>query len=178
MRIALPVLLLCFATPAFGQAPPIETASSLGCGDPNIKFDVKTDRSQHPFAKPDPGKALVYVLQDDSRFFSNPRPTTRFGMDRAWVGATQSNAYFYVSVDPGEHHLCAFWQSTIETGPLAPSAAALHFTAQAGNTYFFIVRDRWSKTELLGFLKLKPVDSDEAQLLMTDFGFSTSHEKK
>jgi len=176
MKIALPVLLFCFATAAFAQTP-AGTAVSPGCGDSNIKFDVKTDRGQHPFSTPGPGKALVFFLQDDSRFFANPRPTTRFALDRTWLGATQSNAYFYVSVDPGEHHLCADWQGAV-VSPLALRARALHFTAQAGNSYFFIVRNRWDKVNLYGYMKLKSLDGDEAQLLMTDFGFSTSYAKK
>ena len=49
---------------------------------------------QHPFAKPESGKALIYFLQDDPNFLSRPRPTTRFGLDGNWIGATQSNSYF------------------------------------------------------------------------------------
>jgi hypothetical protein len=107
------VVLLAFASPSFAQSAPVATAVAPGCGVENIKFDVQSNKSQHPFVKPVPGKALVYFLQDDTYFESRPRPTTRFGIDGAWVGATQSNAYFYFAIDPGEHHLCAGWQSFV-----------------------------------------------------------------
>lgn len=83
----------------------VATATGPRGGTDKVKFDVKTDRSQHPLAKPEPGKTLVYFLQDDSHFLSVPKPTTPFGLDGSWVDATQSNAYFYLSVDPGEHHV-------------------------------------------------------------------------
>jgi hypothetical protein len=65
-----------------------------GCGDANAKFAVKSEKEPHQF-QPEPGKALVVFLQDDSEFNSRPRPTTRMGIDGAWVGATQSNSYFF-----------------------------------------------------------------------------------
>src|SRR5258708_18472260 len=76
MKAVLAILLLSFATASFAQTAPVEQAAAPGCGKDDVKFDVKTEKSQHPFAKPDPGKALVYLLQDDTDFRSNPRPTT------------------------------------------------------------------------------------------------------
>lgn len=133
----LPALLLfALVVPSLAQNAPTETAAAPGCGAENIKFDVTTDRSKHPFVKPEPGKALVYFLQDDSYFQSRPRPTTRFGLDGNWVGATQSNSYFYASVGPGEHHLCAGWQSFVGFN-VAQKSAAAHFNAEAGGRLFF-----------------------------------------
>jgi hypothetical protein len=174
-------LLLAFATTCSAQNAPTETAAAPGCGGEDTKFDVKTDRSKHPFVKPEPGKALVYFVQDDSYFQSVPRPTTRFGLDGNWVGATQANAYFYVSVDPGEHHLCAGWQSFVGFN-VAKKSAAAHFTAEAGGVYFFIVNDHADsgndEHQRPAGMKLSAVDSDEAQLLMSKFGFSTSRVRK
>jgi hypothetical protein len=170
-------LLLALASSSFAQSGPIATAAAPGCGTDNSKFDVQSNKSQHPFAKPDPGKALVYFLQDDSTFESRPRPTTRFGIDGACVGATQSNAYFYFAVDPGEHHLCAGWQSFVGLTTGAKSAAA-HFTAEPGGSYFFIVRNRWNEKLGPAGMKFDPLDSAEAQLLMSKFTFSTSRAKK
>ena len=107
MKIVL-ALLSCFVAVVLTQ--PVASQTAPGCGDPRIKFDVTSARSRRPLPKPEAGKAIVYFLQDDSEFNSHPRPTTRFAIDGIWVGATQSNAYFYVSVDPGEHHICAGWQ--------------------------------------------------------------------
>jgi hypothetical protein len=92
---------------------------------------VTTDRAEHPIAHAEPAKALVYFLQHDTNFQSTPRPTTRFGLNGAWVGATQANACFYVSVDAGEQHVCASWQSW---APVGHAAAADHFLAEAGKS--------------------------------------------
>jgi len=120
-------------------APP-KQANSLGapgCGSSDVQFDVKTAAGQHALPAPDSGKALVVFLQDDARFESRPRPTTRFGIDGTWVGATHSNSYFYISIDPGEHHLCANWQSKVVLiGPSRPTAA-MQFVAEAGKITVF-----------------------------------------
>jgi hypothetical protein len=178
VKIALALLVFLFATAAFAQTPPTTvSAIAPGCGTANTKFDVATNDKQHPFAKPDPGKALIYFLQDDSDFLSHPRPTTRFGIDGHWIGATQSNSYFYISVDPGEHHLCGEWQSFVGFGAAHKSAAA-HFTAEPGETYFYIVRNHFNEVRGPGGMSFSPVDSDEAQLLMSKFGFCASRPKK
>jgi hypothetical protein len=174
------VLLLLTITPsvAFAQNQPTATASAPGCGTSGTKFNVKTNSSQHPLAKPDSGKALVYFLQDDTYFQSVPRPTTRFGLDANWIGATHTNSYFYVSVDPGEHHICADWQSFVGLNTGHKSAAA-HLTAVEGQSYFFLVKNFFiTKENLPAGMKMSPVDSDEAQLLMSKFAFSTSTPKK
>ncbi len=69
----------------------------------------------------------MYFLQDDKVFESRPRPTVKWGVDGNWVGATQRDTYFYLSVDPGEHHLCAEWESAVLINVGRPSAAG-HFT--------------------------------------------------
>jgi hypothetical protein len=175
------VALLLFATfssLALAQNQATETAVAPGCGTVDTKFDVKTNSSQHPFAKPEPGKALVYFLQDDTYFQSVPRPTTRFGIDANWIGATHANSYFYISVNPGEHHLCADWQSFVGFNVGQKSAAA-HFTAVEGQTYFFLVKNHGGgKEQPPAGMKFAPVDSDEAQLLMSKFAFSSSTPKK
>jgi hypothetical protein len=181
MKTLSTLLLFAFAVPSFAQNAPTETAAAPGCGAENTKFDVKTDHSKHPFVKPEPGKALVYFLQDDSYFLSTPRPTTRFGLDGNWVGATQANAYFYVSVNPGEHHLCAGWQSFVGFN-VAQKSAAAHFTAEPGGVYIFVVNDHADRGgdehQRPAGMKLSALDSDEGQLLMSKFGFSTSRARK
>jgi hypothetical protein len=183
MKTALALFLALLPASVVAQDAATASAVASGCGAENTKFDVTTERSKHPFVKPEPGKAIVYFLQDDSYFQSRPRPTTRFGLDGNWVGATQSNSYFYASVDPGEHHLCAGWQSFVGFN-VAQKSAAAHFTAQAGGVYFFVVNDRADAAGEHGErlypagMKLSALDSDEGQLLMSKFGFSTSRVRK
>ena len=157
--------------------PGITTFAQIapGCGDVDTKFDVSTKNSQI-MAAPEHGKALVYFLQDDIYFASHPRPTTRFGIDGKWIGATHADSYFYISVDPGEHHLCSQWQSFVGLG-IGMRTAAAHFTADAGGVYFFVAHDRYNR-ESPAETTLVPMDSDEAQLLMRTFALASSHPKK
>ena len=164
-----------FVSPAFAQDAP-GVAIAPGCGAPNVTFSVEADKNHHPFGKPDAGKALVYFIQDDSDFHANPRPTTRAGLDGQWTGATHANSYFYFAVDPGEHYLCASWQ---EKGHEAYSAAT-DFSAKAGESYFFVVRDTWlwpKGSNLTLKIALEPVNADEGQLLASKYSYSTFHAK-
>ena len=161
---------LLFASLAFAQNKP----ASLGppaCGDPETKFDVKTDKELHP-VQPEAGKALLYFIQDDSEYGARPRPTTRMGIDGKWAGATHGDSYFYISIDPGVHHLCANWQSTFDS-----KVAAAHFTAEAGGEYYFAAMDLGGRGVGTN-LSLILLDSDEGKLLVTQLSFSTSHPKK
>jgi Protein of unknown function (DUF2846) len=177
MKTALMILLLASSALAQSAPAPTGTATVPGCGPADFSFSVKSDGSSHPVSQPEPGKALAYFLQDDRTFESHPRPTVKWGMDGTWVGATQADTYFYLSVDPGEHHLCAEWQSAVLINGGRPSAAD-HFTAEAGKVYYFRARDLYWGDVAAANVKLGRVNSDEAQLLMTQFGFSSSHPKK
>jgi hypothetical protein len=169
------LLLFLFASPALAQSS-LGVAVAPGCGPSNVSFSVKTDKNQHPFKQPDAGKALVYFVQDDSNFNSAGKPIVRAGLDGAWVGATHGSSYFYFPIDVGEHHLCASWQGK----GLQVYAAATDFSAKDGEIYFFQVRDTflWPKgSDLIRRIDLKPVNSDEGQLLASKYSFSTSHAK-
>jgi hypothetical protein len=177
--------LLAFALlafPAFAQNPPSASnppnpLGAPGCGEPNAKFDVKTEKTQRPVVQPQTGKALVFFLEDDAAFGSSPKPTTRAGIDGKWVGATHGNSYFFVPVDPGEHHLCASWQSAAIIGQGKKTAAA-HFTAEDGGVYYWRVRNTWSHDVGVADITLRELDTDEGALLASHFAFSTFHEKK
>ncbi len=176
-KFVIPLLtIFLFISPAFAQNKPTDAAGAPGCGEPETRFEVKTDKGQHP-AQPSAGKALVYFIEDDSDFGSFPKPTTRAGLDGAWVGATHGNSYFYFSVDPGVHHLCASWQSTVIVGQ-GHKAAAAHFTAEAGAVYYFEVKNTWWRENGSAGISLNSLDSDEGQLLANKFSFSTSKPKK
>lgn len=154
-----------------------KTIEAPGCGSPDEQFKVKTTKKGQPIAQAAAGKALLYFVQDDREFESIPRPTVRAGIDGKWMGATHANSYAYFSVEPGEHHLCASWQSGVVVGA-GQQSAALHFTAEAGKSYFFRIRDHWNKFEGLGTMIFEPLDSDEGKLLVSEFKYSTSHAKR
>jgi len=170
--VALSCSILLFTSSAFAQ-----DLGAPGCGDPNAKFEVKTNKEHHP-VQPEAGKALLYFIEDDSNWEMNPRPTTRMGVDGEWMGANHGNSYFFISVDPGVHHLCASWQPAVL--PLkVKKAAAAHFTAEAGGVYYFEVKNTWWREHGgTGVISLDPLDSDEGQLLASKFALSTSQPKK
>jgi hypothetical protein len=167
MKVALVLLL---ASMAFAQNKP--TVMPPSCGAADAKFEVKTDSAQNSPAQPDAGKALVYFVEDDSGFGSMPKPTTREGLDGAWVGATHGNSFFYLSVDPGEHHLCASWQTAVILRQGHQTAAA-HFTAEAGGVYYFVVKNTWERSLGTAGIALAPLDSDEGAFLASKFSLST-----
>jgi uncharacterized protein DUF2846 len=177
MRVIMAFLAtLVFSTSAFAQNPPTANEDAPICSTlPNTIFKVKTDYNQRAVPQPGAGKALVYFLQDDANYISHPRPTTRLGVDGGWIGATHSDSYFYFTVDTGEHHLCAVWQA----GGLIEhdGAAAFHFTAVAGRTYYFRAQNT-SRHDGTAIIEFGPVDSDEAQLLIQRYAFSNSSVKK
>jgi hypothetical protein len=91
------------------------------------------------------------------------------------VGATHSDSYFYFPVEVGEHHLCATWQP----GGLdsAVRSGAAHFTAEAGHVYYFRAQNS-SRRDGTRAIEFARVDSDEAQLLIRQYAFSSSSVKK
>jgi hypothetical protein len=147
-----------------------------------VKFDVKNDKSQHTLGQPEPGKTLVYVIQDigPATHCLGMCVTTKVALDGAWVGANHHNSYFSFAVDPGERHLCAKLQAAFEpdTRPvvLAHFTALVHFTAEAGKVYYFRTRDLFaSNGDLFDF---DPIDSDQGKLFVASIPMSVSHPKK
>jgi hypothetical protein len=178
-RILLGVLL--FAMPMIAHGQDAQDAATLaraaGCGPSNVEFNVKTDKNPHPAAQQETNKALVYVFGtvklDSGLVFGNI--TVRIGLDGDWMGANHGDSYFYFAVDPGDHHICAQWQSRFERFSKLASAASL--TAQAGQVYYFrAIADARSNEP--GAIRLEPLDPAEALLLTASSAYSTSHPKK
>lgn len=159
------------------RAHATDDRAAPACGLSNIKFAVTTTKQKTLSATPDAGKALIYVIQDDTLFESHPRPTVRFGMDGSWIGATHSNSWFSFSADPGTHHLCGDWQNHVVLFAGIPTTAAMHFNAEAGHTYYFVMKDKWNKLGGLS-VRITQIDSDEAPILMRKFSLSVSHPEK
>lgn len=166
------LVVMFFAASAFGQQG--LSALAPACGPKSTSFNVKSDESQHALAQPEPGKALVYFVQDIGEVSClGGCLTTKIGLDGAWVGANQHNAYFSVSVEPGEHHVCAKPQSHV--GWISRRVVLAHFTAEAGNVYYFLTRGFMGGNQIL--FDLDPVDSDQAKYLISSYPLSVSHPK-
>ena len=105
------------------------------CGDDAVKFEVKTEKVQMAPAAPPDGKAQIVFIEDENHMIGAfMHATVRFGLDGAWAGANYNNSYFAVNVDPGVHHLCASWQSSLVFKKMIDVAK---FTAEPGKVYYF-----------------------------------------
>jgi hypothetical protein len=159
--IAAFVLMTCYA---FGEEPALApNLESAACGPRDMKLEVKIDRSQHPTPVPPEGKALVYVVNQEIH--------DSIGLDGKWAGANDRGTYFFVAVDPGEHHLCAyatFWGATF---------LSLHsLQAKAGETYYFLplpIGDGGRG----GKYSLEQLDPDEGKYLVSKARFGTAQPK-
>ncbi len=177
MKTALLVVLSFMTCSVLTQAQSQERRIAPGCGPDEIKFEVKTAKNPNPAGQPEADKALVYFFDDSPSNGVIDKLTTRAGIDGVWVGATQRNSYFYASVDPGEHHVCASWQNWLGPGVNAThKTVAAHFTAEAGRTYYFKVGGQLTHSAI--DINLDPIDSDEAQLLARKYSLSTFQQKK
>ena len=165
--------LLLFVAPALGQTNPGLTQAQAACGPPSVRFDAEFSPSRQA-AQPEPGKALVYVVGD--YWPSMIDPTIRVGLDGAWLGATRARSYIYFSVNPGEHHLCANWQSSLKR--LSRLITLAHLTAGPGETYYFRVRITYFPRGEAEDFDLQPLDPDEGRYLVASYLLSKSHPKK
>jgi hypothetical protein len=178
MKTLLAILL--FAAPLFAQDQAAAARAAAGCGPNEVKFTVKTDKKQHPMAQPDAGKAIVYVFGGEDIdlggfVIGKEGVITRWGIDGVWVGAGYRNSYFFFSVDPGDHHLCAGRQA------YSKASAAISFTAEAGKSYYFRTTSRLSAKRpdyYSGVEELEPVDPAAAQLLIADSPWTVFHAKE
>jgi hypothetical protein len=167
---------LLFAVSAFAQSPSARVASP--CGAKDVVLNVKLDKAQHTLPQPESAKARVYFIQDDGPMGDHQHFAVRIGLDGEWVGAYKQNSYFTVSIEPGEHHVCANVQSDFSAGQLVELA---HLTAEAGKVYYFRTRFIAGMTSLYPtppYLELDPVDSDQAKYLITSYPLSISHPSK
>ncbi len=171
MRIIFAIMILAAAAFAQAQAQneaqdqPRPAVAARACGPENADFKVKRDDSRHTLAAPEPGKARIYFIQEIGEISClGGCVKTKIGIDGAWVGVVQRNSYFSVSVDPGEHHLCAT--------PGRMTALA-HITAEAGKSYYF--RTRAFLTNEQNLFDFVPIDSDEAEYLIARYPLSVSH---
>lgn len=173
MKIAFIIFL--FAASALAQTrPPVLAAA---CGKNNADFYLHLSSSNIRHKRPNPGKALVYFIQDNG-IDDHQHLTLRIGVDGTWVGTYKHNSYFAISVNPGEHHICANVQSVSSTGRILE---LLHFIAAPGNIYYFRTQFPAGITTLYPiapFLSLSQIDSDEGQYLIASYPQSFATLKK
>lgn len=154
--------LVCSA--AFSQDAAV-AAATAACGPANDHLKVTAENAKGLLSQPEPGKALVYVIEDDGIINNiiGGGITWRVGVDGAWVaGINRHSPYTSFSLTPGEHHLCVNWQSSLKYRAKATNLALLR--AEADKTYYYRLR-KWD-TQAAVYVDLLPVDSDQGKLLI------------
>ena len=176
MKTLLAVVL--FATVALSQDRPEALGAANGCGPGGTKFDVQIDRKQHPILPPEADKAIIYIFQDakrDSNAHNLGNTTTRVGLDGVWVGANRGKSYFFVLVNPGDHHLCVAQQTMLKTS--SQPGSALSLKAEAGKVYYFLTEVQ-EKSETGPGVELEAVDSAEGPSLIANSPLSISEARE
>jgi hypothetical protein len=168
MKIAWAILL--FAASAVAQSSAV--ATNAACGVEVVNFNVKLEDSAPASAPPAPGKALIYFIHDAGTSELFAYPTTKLGVDGKWAGANHGNSYFSISVDPGEHHMCATLQSSL----VASRVELAHFMAEAEKVYYY--RTRLVLSRKVELLELEQIDSDQGKYLIDAYPLSISTPKK
>jgi hypothetical protein len=178
MRMFLFVFLVV-VSPVFAQDPSAVARAAAGCGPADVEFSVKLSKPQQASA-PNPGKALVYVLEDakvDDSVFGLGGITARVGLDGSWIGATGSQSFMSFPVDTGDHRVCVNWQSSLESR--AKLGGALTITAEPGKIYYLRISVYATVNRDHPYdMELEAIDPAEAQFMMSWMSLSTSHPKK
>jgi len=169
--LALSIAMLSFPALAQGNATAAARGIS-GCSDRKAKFEVKPSTGKSP-AQPEQGKALVYFVEEDINT-NVVTHTSRADIDRKSIGATDGSSWFYFSVDPGVHHLCA----ATHFGMSSNATAVVHFTAEPGGTYYFEMKNLSWPGDGVYDVSLFPLDSDEGKFLTTSYQLVASRQKK
>jgi hypothetical protein len=170
------ILFLILAAPVMAQSTDARTAA--GCGPGSFKFDVKTVKSDHAIAQPEPGKAIVYVVEAVRQNVAclKCKSTVRIGVDGEWTAAVEHDSYAYFSVDPGEHHLCGDWQYPVKSDI---RLAAITLKVERDTVYYVVIDLSYvGPDETRGFIKIKSVDPAQGQALVSTRKLTTLEPKK
>jgi hypothetical protein len=175
------------AASAFAQDRVAMQAAQSACGPTPVTFDAKIDQTQHPTPDADADKALIYVIEDlgqcvdcyggGSLLSVVPDVSgavIRIGADGSWIAAGRGGSYLFFSTNPGEHHICVNWQSTLEERSRAYAFTDL--TVEAGKVYY--LRARLFPGHADFSLDLELVNKDEGKFLVASSPLSLSHPKK
>ncbi len=145
--------------------------AEAACGDFSVNFHVKKHHTYGAVPPVQKGKARIYVFENFGGIYgpftgAYGGPTIRVGMDGQWIGADKGASYLHFPATPGEHHLCVNWQSVFVG--LNSLIWLTNVNVQADQTYYFLVVPT-QDTRNSGLLRLRPLDSDEAQLLLAEY---------
>jgi hypothetical protein len=169
MRKVMLLMLVC-AAPVYGQNGTTDFRTGAGCGPQKTQYEVTLDTPDKGVIAPSPGKARVYVIEIVGT--NGAGITTRVGVDGNWVGANTGKGYMSFEVDPGDHNICADWQSSLKARQV--DGGAMRIKAEEGRTYYFVVG---ILVQALDF-NLTEVDEAEGQWLLSISQKSVWNQKK
>jgi hypothetical protein len=182
MKRKLGGLLLCVSLACTVQA----WALPDSCGEENVHFKVTTQIYSPPDPTPVAGKAqIIFLVTEHTNEYAMDVGEIRLGLDGVWIGATKGNSRFIYSVEPGLHHLCANWPSTLSSEWQRTRLDLLN--VEPDKVYYFQIKiTKLSKdkiitngTELVvNSLDLMLVNVDEGKYLAKFLSLSTSTPKK
>ncbi len=174
------VLSACLLVASCAAAQSVRTKAKAlqevraACGDYRVNFHVEERYTSDvvPPGQKDEARIYVFGMYGAGQQFGNP--TIRLGMDGHWMGAIRGASYLFFSAEPGEHHLCAQWQSRFKG--LKYLIWLTSVNVQADQAYYFLVTSIWYSSNS-GLVQLNPLGSDEAQLLLAEYpqALSTAH---
>lgn len=173
MKNLLAAFFLCLSLVCAGHVWAVDLPSS--CGDNNVQFSAKAKAGQPLPAAPAAGKAQIIFIENENQMIGPfMHATVRYGMDGAWVGANYGNSYFALTVDPGEHHLCANWKTGLKMH--SADSKAIVFTAQPDHVYYFAGKVTAQSKDVSTF-DFVPLNDDEGKYQMETLKHSTSKPK-
>lgn len=151
-----------------GASPIYQKESSLpdSCGSEDVSFTIakKAHQPVPPGPKEDQAQ-IVFIENENLVLWPFMNATVRFGIDGSWVGATNGNSYFAVTISPGTHHLCAFWKrKNLQLTSLA---------AEPGKIYYFEAQVNVESRDIVGF-GLSQLNADEGKYQASNSKLSIS----
>jgi hypothetical protein len=159
---------------AFAQNDAAIANAKSACGPDKIHFNLEATDFSDTIAQPASGKALVYVIGQEVDYSDGI--IARIGLDGTWAGAVNGKSHLSFSVDPGEHHVCANWQSVLAERNKYVALASL--TVEAGKVYYVRMRLTLQGQYSPPILDLEVVNPDEGKYLVLTSEISESHAKK
>lgn len=170
-------MLALLSTAAFAaNNVPAGPGYPAACGPDAVKFNVKAMGRQSSMPEPESGKALIYFVEEYRRPHNElGTPTVRLGENGAWLGANRGTSFFTLTLDPGEHHFCADWQSTPPWFDHKISLTSLN--VEAGQIYYLRARVT-EHSQAVWTLDLDPVNPDEGAYLVSISSLSAYTPKK
>jgi hypothetical protein len=144
------LLVVGCAAPVYGQNAATDFRTAAGCGPQKMPYEVTWNPPDKGVMAPSAGKARIYVIEIVGT--NTTGVTTRVGVDGNWMGANTGQGYISFDLDPGEHNICADWQSILKVrqqdgGAMVMKAESLTEVEEAEGQWLLSISQKsaWKK---------------------------------